>query len=314
MAIKPALAVCLLFLLLYGCNLKKEPEEDNRDRFYRTMFALEDSLGKKHDIRLINFDAECINSVENLDSLAIRIVHELGGFTIDSVQHSTAPDDNLYHSTLFLQGNAFTFSTSALDDYVDVDGLMPVLDSLTRKLAPLYEFRMANPLYDQTVNMLYATAAGFVKAVDEGFPCSLKDSYEAWKSWEVWPSCAYTDVRLKEMPLFPGLQAKYGQALHDLYSRGYRVPSLTKNRIYITDMFSEDMVDIFIDGRDISGPNKIKGNKVRCFGDNWGIALAYTLAKYYGGTPVVYNKDTRQHLKYKPEAYLQTVEQVLGKR
>lgn len=312
MTTKPTLAVCLLFLLLYGCNLKKEPEEDNRDRFYKTMFALEDSLGKKHHIRQINFDAECIYSAEDLDSLMIRIVRELGGFAIDSVQHSTNPDDSLYRSTLFLRGNAFTFSSSG--DYVDLDGLMPVLDSLTRKLAPLYAFRMANPPYDQTVDMLYATAADFKKAVDEGFPCSLEDSYDAWKAREVWPSRVYTDVRVQEIPSFPDLQAKYGQALQDLHSRGYRVPLLTKNRIYIADMFSEHMVDIFIDGRDISGPNKIKGNKVQCFGDNWGIALAYTLVKYYQGMPVVYNRNTRKHLKYKREAYLRAVEQVLGKR
>ncbi|HEY1200425.1 MAG TPA: hypothetical protein VGE79_05570, partial [Niastella sp.] len=73
-------------------------------------------------------------------------------------------------------------------------------------------------------------------------------------------------------------------------------------------------IDIVIDGAPLpTSSNDIKGSKVNCFWDSWGVLLAYTLIKHYNGKPSLYNKTEKKTTTLTQQEYLTKAETAFGK-
>ncbi|WP_152981558.1 hypothetical protein [Hymenobacter sp. AT01-02] len=291
-----------------------QPNHSNSQDFEQRMLDNAEHLGAQFRIRQISFDSECIYAKEDLTALVLQFVRDLGQFPAVCVEDGLDTRTQEYFTRLYIRGQQYEFRTSAEGDYVNLDKVMPMLQTIAREQQPTHTFEIIHPPYDQTGIVIFAALTDLQEAVDRGYPCSLPSSHWVWQKHE-WPWGVYSDVTVDHMPELSELQTRYYQTLHQLYTAGYNVPQLTAERIYLTDMFEQGKIDICIDGSNHTSFNDVlTGGKVRCFWEGWGVVLAYTLVQHYGGQPALYNKTSRQVTRLTPSAYLRQAEVAFGRR
>ena len=287
-------------------------EYENLDTFQQVINAYHETLGKKYNILDHAFDVECIYGKEDLTGLVLEML-ELGGFKPQNVKDGHDLAKKQYYTTIVLNGKTYEFRTSSEGDYVDLETVFPALQQITKDLRPEFEYNFSNRDGGQVAFLIFAKSSDLISAVDEGYPCSLESGKWTWdKQWK-WG--VYSDIELDIIPDFADLKLKYHQTLKELYEKGYNVPNLTLQRIYMDDIFKKNIIDIVIDG----GPsttsfNDIVGKKVRCYWEGWGVALAYTLIQHYNGKPTLFDKEERKTTPISPSEYLKRAESAFGLR
>ena len=274
-------------------NKYNEDDYRNLDLFTNQMVDNHRRLGKKYQIQEIGFDTECIYEKENLTNLVIQIIDTLGNFQIEYIEDGHDMKNEEYYTIVTLGQKEYEFRTSSKTDWIDLEQIMAMLKNMTTQLKPEYAFEVTNTPYDQTAIMVFAKKDDLQKAVDEGFPLSLATGYWDFGCLQ-WHNRIYVDVELSELPNHEIIHLKYYETLQNLYKRGFCVPDLTQQRIYITDLFKRKCIDITIDGNMAVSSNDLTDNGVRCFQDGWGIILAYTLVKEFNGKPSLFNADDKE--------------------
>jgi hypothetical protein len=297
---------------LFGQINTTENQYENLDRFDKTIHSLSDSLGKKYGILEYAFDVECIYEKGDLTKLVKEMIG-LGEFEYKFIKEGQDKSKNQYYTVFEVANTKYKFRTSSKGDYVDLRTVIPSLDLITKNNKPDYQYNFSNANGGQVALLIFAKTSELEKAVDEGYPCSIQSGQWRWdKQWK-WG--VYSDIEVEKVPDFEELKAKYFQTLTELYARGFNVPKLTINRIYIDDIFKKNSVDIVIDGGPmITSSNKIIGNQIRCFWENWGVLLAYTLVKHYNGQPSLYDKKEMKRIELTQKEYLEKTELAFGKR
>lgn len=289
-----------------------ENKYENLDKFSRTIHSLNDSLGNKYQIKEYGFDVECIYQKEDLTKL-VKEMLTFGEFEFKLIEDGHDDKEKQYYSIFKVGDENYEFRTSSRGDYVDLETILPSLDKIVQKYKSGYEYNFSNADGGQIAIMIFAKTTNLIKAVDEGFPCSLPSGY--WKREIDWNWGFYSDVQVEDVPNFEDLKSKYHEVLTNLFSEGYDVPNLTINRIYIDDVFKNNRIDIYVDGGPTnSSSNDILDNTIRCFWDASGIILAYTLIKKYNGEPIIYDKTKKKNIQISKEDYLEKVKKALGKR
>jgi hypothetical protein len=218
-----------------------------------------------------------------------------------------------YFSIFKIGDSTYEFRTSSNGDYVQMETVFPILEKIAKDNNPEYQYNYSNREGGQIAYMIFAKTADLIKAVDEGYPCSLPSG--EWKWEKEWKWGVSTEIELDQLPDYNDLKLKYFQTLQELYSKGFNVPVLTIHRIYIDDLMNEKSIDIVIDGAPFpTSNNDIKGNTVSCFWESWGIALAYTLIKHYNGKPSLYDKTEKKTTALTQQEYLTKAEKAFGMR
>ncbi|MBO9636453.1 MAG: hypothetical protein J7578_25350 [Chitinophagaceae bacterium] len=308
----------LSFCLLFSCREHNSPtvvmkdDHENSKKFDSVISHYHEEIGKKYHIAEYGFDVECIYSKEDLTKLVQEML-ALGKFKPQSIKDSHDIPQQQYLTIITLQGKSYEFRTSTKGDYVDLETVFPTLEAITKDLTPGFEYNFSNLDGGQIAFLIYARSSDLVNAVNEGYPCSLNSGKWDWK--DQWQWGLYSNIELKEIPDLAGLRINYHKTLQELYNKGYKVPNLTLPRIYIDDLFKKSTIDIIIDGNpSTTSSNDITGKQIRCFWDGWGVALAYTLIKYYDGQPSLYNKKEKNTINISQAGYLKKAEAAFGNR
>lgn len=311
---KILLIIATLILTLNSCGQKANMagKYDNLDKFEKTIRELHDSLGKKYNIKDFGFDVECIYEQGDLTKL-VREMLDLGEFKYKFVNDGQDKKKQQYYSIYQVADKSYEFRTSSEGDYVDLETVFPRLQQIVKDNKPEYEYNYSNMDGGQIAFLIFAKTLDLMKAVDEGYPCSLESGRWQWdKEWK-WG--VYSDITLEEIPDFADLKGKYYQTLKELYNEGFNVPKLTINRIYIDDIFKDNSVDIVIDGGlGTTSANDIIGHKVRCFWEGWGVVLAYTLVTRYSGKPTLYDKELNTTTTLTKQEYVTKAKTAFGRR
>jgi hypothetical protein len=277
---------------------------DNLHKFEDVVNKYHDTLGKKYHIKDYAFDVECIYAKEDLSKLVWEMIG-LGSFNPTLVKDGHDKQKNEYFSVFKVGDSTYEFRTSSQGDYVQMETVFPSLEKIAKD--------NSNRDGGQIAYMIFAKRTDLIKAVDEGYPCSLPSG--KWKWDKEWKWGVTSEIELDHLPDYNDLKLKYFQTLQDLYSKGYNVPALTINRIYIDDIMNEKSIDIVIDGTPLpTSSNDIKGSTVSCFWESWGVALAYTLIKHYNGKPSLYDKTEKKTTTLTQQEYLTKAETAFGLR
>lgn len=285
---------------------------DALDRFETTVRGLHDSLGKKFHIKELSFDVESIYEMGDLSRLVKKLT-DLGGFDATFVEEGIDAVHKLYYSVFSTNGKQYEFRTSSEGDFADLEPIFHVLEQIVKDHKPGYQYCFSNLEGGQVTTLVFGKTTDLLIAVDEGYPCSLPGSQWGWK--EQWNRCIYSYVRMDKVPDFFDLRLKYYMALKELRERRFHVPDVTVNRIYIDDLFKKDTIDIVIDGAPLPVVSAaIHGTEVRCCWETWGVALAYTLVKYYNGQPALYNKEEKRTMLLSQQEYLHKAELAFKKK
>lgn len=307
----------VLSFSLYSCNVQNKntmPDDkyQNLDKFQYVINHYHDSLENKYSIKEFAFDVECIYGKEDLTNL-VKEMLALGGFHAEEVYDKSDLRNSSYITNIKIKGRNYEFKTSSKGDYVDLETVYPSLQQIAKDLNPDFEYNFSNRDGGQVAYMIFAKSSDLIKAVDEGYPCSLESGKWMWDG--EWEDGLYSDIEVEKIPNFDDLKEKYHRVLQELYSKGYNVPNLTIQRIYIDDIFKKNIIDIIIDGGPmITSFNDIIGNKVRCFWDGWGVTLAYILLKYYDGKPTLFSREEKSMTPITVNEYLNKAEIAFGKR
>lgn len=308
------LLIIATILTLNSCEQKAtmDGKYDNLDKFGQTISELHDSLGKKYNITDYGFDVECIYEQGDLTKLVSKML-DLGEFKYKFVIDGQDKIKQQYYSIYKVDDKSYEFRTSSEGDYVDLETVFPSLQQIAKDNKPEYEYNYSNMDGGQIAFLIFAKTPDLVKAVDEGYPCSLESGRWQWdKEWK-WG--VYSDITLEKIPDFVDLKRKYYQTLKKLYDEGFNVPNLTINRIYIADIFKDNSVDIVIDGGPgTTSANDINDHKVRCFWEGWGVLLAYTLITQYNGKPTLYDKELKTTTALTQQEYLDKAMTAFGRR
>lgn len=317
--------IILLILLFASCGFKERKaylermhnfsdgkDYSNMHKFDEYVSDLHTKLSVKYDIKEFWFDTEYIYEKEDLTELVDSMLR-LGGYDYEvSIQGLDSVEKEFY-SIFNVQGKQYEFRTTALSDWVEMEQIIPALDSITKNNKPSYEYNFSNIDGGQAACMIFGKTENILKAVDEGFPCNVESG--RWNKEFEWNWGVYSDVRVDTIPNMKELKIKYHVTLADLYSRGYDVPNLTLERIYIDKILNEETIDIVIDGGPMTTSfNDIVGSEIRCFWEGWGVALAYTLIKHYDGEPSLYDKKEKKRVLLKKHEYIVLAETAFGKR
>lgn len=312
------LIFCLTLLVCWACeplnHPMREPADkyENFNKFEKLVAERASVLGKKYAIRETGFDVECIYQLGDLSKL-VKEMLDLSGLHYKLVGEKHDLAKKQYVSLFSIAGKPYEFRTSSEGDYVDLELLLPVLELIAKENTPSFQYILSNQNGGQIAILLFAQRNRLAAAVEEGYPCSLPGSEWQWDNQWQWG--VYSEVALTEIPDLGQLEGCYYETVAELYQQGYNVPRLTRNRIYITDLFKTSSVDILIDGGpDTASTNGIVGNQIKCFWDNWGVLLAYTLVKEYGGQPTLYDKTTRKRTTLSAAEYLHKAEVAFGRR
>jgi hypothetical protein len=312
------LIFCLLLWACWACEPLNRPmrepadKYENFDKFERLVAQRASVLGKKYAIKETGFDVECIYQLGDLSKL-VKEMLDLSGLRYKLIGERHDLTKKQYVSLFSIAGKQYEFRTSSEGDYADLELLLPVLELIAKEHTPNFRYILSNQNGGQIAILLFAQRDMLAAAVEEGYPCSLLDSEWQWD--DQWQWGVYSEITLTKIPDLGQLEGHYYETLAELYQQGYNVPRLTRNRMYITDLFKTNSVDILIDGGpDTASTNDIVGNRIKCFWDNWGVLLAYTLVKKYGGQPSLYNKTTRMRIALPPAEYLHKAEVAFGRR
>jgi len=312
---KQKLLTIIISLSLLSCNAQLPDLEDkysNLDKFSERIYSLNDSLGKKYGIKEYGFDVECIYGKEDLTRLVSEML-DLADFKYQVVKDGLDKSNNQYFSLIKISEREYEFRTSSLGDYVDLETVMPGLDSITKNETPEYQYNFSNADGGQIAFLIYAKTDSLKMAIEEGYPCSLPNS--SFKREIDWNWGTYSIVSLNHLPSFDDLLNQYHTILSEIYDLGYDVPNLTIDRIYIDDIFKSNSIDIYIDGGPMStSSNDYSENKVKCFWDGSGLILGYTLIKKYKGEVTLYDKKTKTETKIEADEYFDLVLKAFGKR
>ncbi|HEY8893632.1 MAG TPA: hypothetical protein VIM79_02415 [Niastella sp.] len=292
--------------------LPKQKDHQNLYKFEDVVNTFHDTLGKKYHIKEYPFDVECIYAKEDLSKLVWEMIG-LGSFNPVLVKDGHDKLKKEYFSLFKIGDSTYEFRTSSEGDYVNMETVFPGLEKITKDNKPEYQYNYSNRDGGQVAYMIFAKTTDLIKAVDEGYPCSLPSG--EWKWDKEWKWGVTSEIELDQLPDYNDLKLKYFQTLQDLYSKGYNVPVLTINRIYIDDIMNENSIDIVIDGSPFpTSSNNIKGRKVSCFWESWGVLLAYTLIKHYNGKPSLYDKTAKKTTTLTQQEYLARAETAFGMR
>lgn len=284
----------------------------NLDKFNQRIHSLNDSLRKKYCIKEYGFDVECIYSKEDLTKLVTEMLN-LGGFKYQVLKEGLDKSNNQYFTIISISQKEYEFRTSSLGDYVDLDTIMPSLDSITKNETPKYQYNFSNADGGQIAFLIYIKTDSLKMAIEEGYPCSLPNN--SFKREIDWNWGTYSIVNLTHLPNFDDLLNQYHATLSEIYDLGYDVPNLTIERIYIDDIFKSNSIDIYIDGGPMStSSNDFSENTVKCFWDGSGLVLGYTLVKVYHGEVILHDKNNKTETKMGTEEYLGLVLKAFGKR
>lgn len=312
---KQKLLTIIVFLSLLSCNAQSPDMKDkylNLDKFSERIHSLNDSLGKKYGIKEYGFDVECIYGKEDLTRLVSEML-DLANFKYEVVKDSLDKSNNQYFSLFKITETEYEFRTSSLGDYVDLETVMPELDSITKNETPEYQYNFSNADGGQIAFLIYAKTDSLKMAIEEGYPCSLPNS--SFKREVDWNWGTYSIVSLNHLPKFDDLLNQYHTILSEIYDLGYDVPNLTIDRIYIDDIFKSNSIDIYIDGGPMStSSNDYSGNEVKCFWDGSGLVLGYTLVKVYQGEVKLYDKKAKTETMIEADEYFNSVLKAFGKR
>ena len=300
-------------LLFFSCNLinPEEDEYENLDRYNAKIYKLHSELGKKYGIKDYAFDVETIYEKMDLSNLVSHML-ELGEYKFSLIEEKHDTISNQYISIFESGGKNYEFRTSSLSDYVDLETIMPSLDSITQDQKPTFEYNFSNIDGGQVATLIFANSENLANAVDEGYPCSLESGI--WEFENEWKWGVYSDIKMNEIPDYDELKEKYHQTLQGLRDLGIHAPNLTIHRIHIEDLFKDRSVDIFIDGRQFSNSHNIIGDGgIRCFWDEWGVLLAYTLIEHYDGKPQLFDKTEEKTTVLTADKYKEMVKKAFGK-
>lgn len=233
-----------------------------------------------------------------------------GEFSFKHISHGSDTVAKQYYSTFSIDENEYEFRTSSLGDYVDLDIIMPVFDSIVNYTKSGYMYAFTNVDAGQVASLVFADKEILEKAVDEGYPCSLPNKKLSFSGKIEWPK--FTVVELESQPKTKDLKEAYFKTFQEFKSKGYNVPYLTINRLYIDEIYEDDRINIAIDGWDNSSHDRIEG-AIECFNDPLGVVFAYLLVKEYGGKPVLYNSKNEINKALSKEEFMQKVEQSFDK-
>ena len=312
------LATGLLLLLTWACvpdssqMNNKDDEYENFEKFELHVAKQASVLGKKYAIKELDFDVECIYQSGDLSKL-VREMLDLGSLRYKLLSERQDEAKKQYVSLFQVGSKEYEFRTSSEGDYVDLETVIPVLELIAKDNTPDFVYTLSNQNGGQSAILLFANSKALAAAVEEGYPCSLPGSEWRWE--DQWKWGVYSEITLSRIPDFNQLQTNYYQTLTELYQKGYNVPKLTASRLYITDLFKTNSVDILLDGGpDAESSNVIVGNKIKCMWESWGVLLAYTLVKKYGGQPALYDKTRMMRTPLSPAEYMRKAEHAFGKR
>lgn len=313
--VKRLIAFVLLGLILTGCNLSTgsgDNDYQNLDLFDEYIFALAREVGPKYTIREYNFDVECIYEKGDLTEV-IDSMLTLGSFEFELIRDGHDDQELDYYTLVQVQDSTYEFRTSSEGDYIDLDRIFVVLDQVVRDHKPDHAYNLNNTDGGQIACMIFSSKENLKKAVDEGYPCTLENSY--WPKSLNWSSSQVPVVDLEEVPESSALKNQYYECLKGLYNADYIVPNLTSPRIYIDDIFKDGKMKIIIDG-DLffSSEAKYEGTTFHCDPDGWGLAFAYMLVKYYDGNPRIYDRDKGNTQNISKEDFIELAESSFGKR
>ena len=290
--------------------LPKQKDHKNLHKFENVVNTFHDTLGKKYHIKEYPFDVECIYAKEDLSKLVWEMIG-LGSFNPALVKDGHDKRKNEYFSIFRIGDSTYEFRTSSVGDYVNMETVFPGLQKIAKDNNPEYQYNYSNRDGGQVAYMIFAKTTDLINAVDEGYPCSLPSG--EWKWNKEWKWGVTSEIELDQLPDYNDLKLKYFQTLQELYSKGYNVPVLAINRIYIDDIMNENSIDIVIDGSPFpTSSNDITGNKVSCFWESWGVLLAYTLIKHYNGKPSLYDKTAKKTITLTQLEYLTKAEAAFG--
>lgn len=311
----------LFYLLLSGlCACEplnypmREPADkyENFEKFEKVVAGRANVLGKKYAIKELGFDVECIYQPGDLSKL-VKEMLDLGGLRYKLVSEKQDLIKKQYVSLFSIADKPYEFRTSSEGDYVDLELLLPVLELIAKEHTPDSWYILSNQNGGQIAILLFANSKKLAAAVEEGYPCSLPGS--EWRWDDQWKWGVYSEVTLTAIPDLSQLEGCYYETLAELYQQGYNVPCLTRSRLYITDLFKTNSVDILIDGGpETESSNAIAGSKIECFWESWGVLLAYTLVKKYGGRTALYDKTNGTRTILSSAEYLRKAEAAFGRR
>jgi hypothetical protein len=270
------------------------------------------SLGKKYGIVEFAFDVECIYEAAHLTELVDSML-TLGAFQYTNLNHGLDSTENEYFSLFEILNEKYEFRTSSEDDYVDLTSIMSNLERLVNRTKPEYQYNLSNKVGGQVAYLIFAKTETLQKAVDEGYPCTLPTA--SWNLQKEWQSGTYSDIKLDKVPDFEDLKKKYIQTITELYEKGFNVPKLTIQRIYIDDIFKDGSLDVIIDGALFnSSLTEINDKTIRCSWYSWDVLLAYTLITKYNGLPTMFIEEQSKYFEISSEAYIEKAELAFGKR
>lgn len=324
MRIKLLLGTLLLCQFLHSCTIihqqdnrplpieeTVEDKYENFDKFSARMHGLERTLGEKYNIPVHYFDVECIYDEQDLPEL-VKDILDFSNIAYKEVSFGLDTAEKQYFSKLEINNKVYEFRTSSLGDYVDLERVMPSLDSILVNNFPQYEYNFSNADGGQGATLIFVKSSVLRQAVQEGYPCSLSMGWANLEDYD-WEQGLYTDVQLQHYPDFEELTLAFHQTLTELYKQGYDVHQWSLPRIYMDDVFKDNRLDIHIDGVFLSSAT-LMPQKIRCFWDSLGLILGYTLVKKYKGQPSLYSRDTEETTPITAQEYLTKVEQAFGKR
>ncbi|WP_157501176.1 hypothetical protein [Lewinella sp. 4G2] len=304
-----------MLLFSGACHQPKSYSSQMNPRFeaYEARLTeLETSLASEFDIDILEFDVECIYNIENLSQLVIDML-ELGDFKFDTIKSGHNTTERFYYYTIKISDKQYEFRTSSRTDWVDLDYIMPVLESIVENHKRTYMYAFSNIDGGQIARLVFSEKEKLALAVDRGFPCSLPHSH--FKVNIDWPHGLYSEVKYHEIPNMDELTDEFHKELKYMYNIGLDVPNLNRERIFIGSKYEDDLIEIFIDGGYVSSStNKISEDHIQCFWNVSGIILANTLVKNYGYTVRLLDKTTGEYKYLSNVEYANKVQKAIGRR
>ncbi|MEL7531976.1 MAG: hypothetical protein AAFN10_11735 [Bacteroidota bacterium] len=275
-----------LSLCLMAClgREKYDPEKyENLHRFQEHVTKRYDSLRQVYGFPRFNFDAEYIYSPEDPAELLRSLLDSLTNFETQIISSQLTDDGRWYEVQFKVNQRDYRYRTEANSDWVNIEGLEKVLGYIAEDLAPADTFVFPFWPGDQSADVLFGKKEDFADAFWAGFPMNGPGVH--WRLGQrLVEGANYYHLAVERSPSEQEVEEFLLQAIAELDRKGFAIPALNRDRIYISDIFKEQQLILCINGE--IGNSHIK------------LARGSLHFTYYGYAPLV----LWQMLQTRPEA------------
>lgn len=268
-----------------------------------------ETLSQKYNILHHSFDSECIYQLGDLTSIIKEILQNLTPDLEFQIEPEVKNNEQqIYLATFIIHQKRYQFKTSTLGDYIDFEHNIHELNKIATDHLSDSEFRIPNYPGDQFLMVIFSNKDNLIKAVKEGFPCTI----QKWQ-WanQQWPLGISVIVTLDQFPDEAILNQQYFQTMQNLHQKQFNISIFDQRQIYISDLFGNGLVCIMVNNA-LPFTNLRRDAKIRCDHSPWGILLAYVLVKHFKGVPTLRNGSKKKIKPIKPSDFLNMVEKALA--